>query len=235
MELGKADSYLTVLKKIGAGKMHFRLLRWWKDTSQTARASVRITGEEAKCLCHGFMKLIDHLMTGDVKKDLQLYCQAYAALKLRDAASVFVRVHITECDIDMLETACSLLFAVYHFFMKANLTIWTICYVVPQHTRDMFEKYGLGLGILSMQGREAKHKKIMAYLHHTSTLPKTKKWVHAFRHEYADLLLTKPEKKHQRKRPESEKIIPDRFKEDDTAECLLQWALGNVAFVPVRQ
>ena len=162
VELGKADSYFTVLKKIGAGKIHFHLLRWWKETPQTARASVCITGVQAKYLCHGVMRFIDHLTTWDVKKNLQLSCQAYAALKLRDAASVFVRVHITECDIQLLESVCISLLAVYHCFMKANLTIWKICYVVPQHTKKIFEKYGLGLGILL-------HKKLMAYLNQTSS------------------------------------------------------------------
>ena len=38
---------------------------------------------------------------------------------------------------------------------------------MPAHTKDMFGKYGLGLGLNSMEGREAKHVSIARYCRNT--------------------------------------------------------------------
>lgn len=34
--------------------------------------------------------------------------------------------------------------------------MWTIEHIIPTHTRDVYKKYGRGLGIVTMEGREAK-------------------------------------------------------------------------------
>ena len=39
------------------------------------------------------------------------------------------------------------------FFFHVNPTVWTIGHIVPAHARDMKSKYGLGLGLNSMEGR----------------------------------------------------------------------------------
>jgi hypothetical protein len=89
---------------------------------------------------------------------LRLAAIAYCCLQLRDAISYFSRVNIDQAGIDGCKKACQ-------YFYNANMllfnnitpTIWTIGYAIPRHTQILFDKYGLGLGLNSMQGREAKH------------------------------------------------------------------------------
>ena len=47
------------------------------------------------------------------------------------------------------------------FFML--IPVWTISHIVPAHAQDMKSKYGLGLDLNSMQGRDAKHVFISKY------------------------------------------------------------------------
>lgn len=42
---------------------------------------------------------------------------------------------------------------------------------VPAHTRDMQKRYGMGIGLNSMEGREAKYISISRYSQHTYTVP----------------------------------------------------------------
>ena len=42
-------------------------------------------------------------------------------------------------------------------------TVWSIGHLAPVHTLWMFDKYGTGLGVNTMQGREAKHFQIASY------------------------------------------------------------------------
>ena len=56
-----------------------------------------------------------------------------------------------------------------------NPTVWTIGYAIPYHTAQ-FEKIGFGLGLNSMQGREAKHVKLAKYVENTCNVKKSMRW-----------------------------------------------------------
>lgn len=43
-------------------------------------------------------------------------------------------------------------------------TVWTIAVAIPYNTGKLLEKLGYGLGLNSMQGREAKHIKLELYV-----------------------------------------------------------------------
>ena len=58
-------------------------------------------------------------------------------------------------------------------------------HVVPAHTLEIKRKYGLGVGISSMEGREAKHIAISRYCKNTAYLHL---WEQIFRHEYISLI-----------------------------------------------
>ena len=58
-------------------------------------------------------------------------------------------------------------------------------HIVPAHCRQVFEKYEQGLGIVTMEGREAKHiflKKLSENTRYQN------RWMEIFRHEYIMLI-----------------------------------------------
>lgn len=63
--------------------------------------------------------------------------------------------------------------------------MWTIGHVEPVHTRDIFEKYGKGLLINSMKGREAKHQAVSRYAANSTNITR---WQSVFRHEFVLLI-----------------------------------------------
>lgn len=64
-------------------------------------------------------------------------------------------------------------------------TAWTLAHIVPAYVREMKHKYGKGLGLNSMEGREAKHVFISKYSVNTNY---HLRWTQIFRHEYISLI-----------------------------------------------
>ena len=127
---------------------------------------------------HNFMFLIDLLeekSTGMVSK--QLHIHAY--LCLCDAVSLFTRINISDEEVSTLQQHCNSFFHGYCLFFSVNPTVWTLGHVVPFHTKEMKSKYGMGLGLNSMEGREAKHIAISRYCRNTAYLYR---WEQIFRH-----------------------------------------------------
>ena len=60
-------------------------------------------------------------------------------------------------------------------------TVWTVGYAIPYHFGMLCEKYGVGLGINSMQGQEAKHVCSQQYARHSSV---SKRWHNVLKHRY---------------------------------------------------
>jgi hypothetical protein len=56
---------------------------------------------------------------------------------------------------------------------------------IPAHALDVFEKYQLGLNVVSMEGRESKHIAIGRYSKNTNF---TGRWEQIFRHEFVRLI-----------------------------------------------
>ena len=68
---------------------------------------------------------------------------------------------------------------------SVNPTVWTIGHIIPAHTKEVHEKYGQGLGIVTMEGREAKHialKKLSENTFHK------RHWYEIFKHEFVMLV-----------------------------------------------
>jgi hypothetical protein len=122
---------------------------------------------------------------------LRLHVLAFMGLRLRDSCALYNAVHITEENVRDLETKCKEYFnASLLFCGKESITptVWTIGYVVPFHTRKMYNTFGYGLGLNTMQGREAKHIKLAKYMENTSNVRKSQRWWTVFRHEYVSLV-----------------------------------------------
>ena len=71
--------------------------------------------------------------------------------------------------------ACSLLLD------KVTPTVWTVGYAIPFHAELLFKKFGVGLGMNSMQGREAKHIRIAQFSKHATL---TARWTSVLKHDY---------------------------------------------------
>ena len=63
--------------------------------------------------------------------------------------------------------------------------MWTIDHVVPVHTREIFQKYGKGLLMNSMEGSEAKHQVVSRYAANSTNITR---WQSVFRHEFVSLI-----------------------------------------------
>ena len=70
--------------------------------------------------------------------------------------SLFSRLAISDEEVSELKTLCTNYFRANAVFFYVNPTVWTIGHLVPAHTQHKKEKYGFGLGLNSMEGREAK-------------------------------------------------------------------------------
>ena len=114
-----------------------------------------------------------------------LHVIAYICLCLRDCVSLFSRIEITDEQVSELKAICTRYFRANAIFFHVNPTVWTIGHIVPAHTQDMKSKYGLGLALNSMEGREAKHVFISKYSNNTMFYSR---WEQIFLHEFVSLL-----------------------------------------------
>ena len=70
-------------------------------------------------------------------------------------------------------------------YFQHHPTAWTLSHIIPAHTKDMKGKYGMGLGLNSMEGREAKHIFIARYNFNTNY---QSRWEQFFRHAFISLV-----------------------------------------------
>lgn len=82
---------------------------------------------------------------------------AYICLCLRDCVSFCSRLAISDDQVSEMRGHRTNYFQANALFFYVNPTVWTIGHLVPAHTQQMKKKYGLGLGLKSMERREAKH------------------------------------------------------------------------------
>ena len=108
-----------------------------------------------------------------------IYILAYICLCLKDAVSLFSRLDISDNEIRDLSEHCTNYFCANALFFNVNPTVWTVGFIVPAHTQHMKGTYGLGLN--SMEGREAKHMFVAKYSKNTNY---QNRWEQVFQHEF---------------------------------------------------
>ena len=64
-------------------------------------------------------------------------------------------------------------------------TVWSIGHLVYPHSKKMFDKFCVRLGINTMKGREAKHVQIASYARNSLF---KQRWSQVFRHDYINKL-----------------------------------------------
>ncbi|KAJ7371883.1 hypothetical protein OS493_022604 [Desmophyllum pertusum] len=134
----------------------------------------KFTGMESKNFSLNFAFLIQEVLSmsrlsqGSV---LKLHALAFVGLKLRDSASIYSRVEESKAQVDDAKTLCQDYFKANVLFLNGvNPTVWTLGYAIPHYTKQLFEELGYGLGLNSMQGRDAKHVKLATYVKNTCNM-----------------------------------------------------------------
>ena len=79
-------------------------------------------------------------------------------------SKAFLKIH------EDLDEARQNFFISCALILQVNPSVWTLGHVVPVLTREMFEIYGKGLALNSMEGSEAKHQAIFWYAFKTNFL-----------------------------------------------------------------
>ena len=211
--------------------------KWYNEKRKKGQDfTYRFTGKESKCFSWNFGHVTETLleMKPDRNTAFKLHALHKAAEKLHDSVSLFSRVRITEEQILQLEKSCMEYFNVNALFLqKVNPTVWTVGYIVPLHTKELFQTLSFGLGLNTMQGREAKHIKLKKYMENTTNVQKSQRWRHVFRHEHIALVWLRDIDPHsakyrrqslegQAKGVEGEYYIPKQCRESDYCFCGLR-------------
>ena len=177
-------AYLNTLKDtLKLSRLVKKLMHWFKD-GRKGSFSYRFTGKETKVFCRKFGFVIQSLSNTENSPQvkLRLAALAFCGQQLRDAISYFSRVNINEQEIKMCQQACQHFYNICALlFKEVTPTVWTIGYAVPRHLKILFDKYKVGLGINSMQGREAKHVRLAQFAMHST---KYTRWSMVLRHDY---------------------------------------------------
>ena len=177
--------YMTVLRNVVRANRVFKKVRKWFNEGRTNEFSYRFTGKDTKLFCHKFMYLVKALdFEGQTPcQKMFVYVYAYVGVQLRDATSLFSRVSPPPNYLSSLKESCRNYFNSVCLFFSSRVTptVWTIGYAIPYHAKIVFDKFAFGLGINTMQGREAKHTMISKFASHSTP---GLRWRLIFRHEF---------------------------------------------------
>ena len=77
----------------------------------------------------------------------------YIGIKLRDCAAIFSMYHLTEENLAKLDQLPHDYFTAVALFGHVSCTVWSIGHLVYPHSKKMFDKFRVGLGIKTKQGR----------------------------------------------------------------------------------
>ncbi|CAH3148835.1 unnamed protein product [Porites lobata] len=167
-DLPDSSPLLTFLKclkdTLKCGRLYKAFLRWFSEKRKKGISfSYRFTGLESKYFCWQFATLIQELLkipTLSKGHVLKLHTLSFIGVKLRDAVSIYSRVEISIEQVENLKVLCQQFFNANSLLLTdVTPTVWTVGVAIPYHTSKLYQKLGYGLGLNSMQGREAKHKR----------------------------------------------------------------------------
>ncbi|CAH1261725.1 Hypp2443 [Branchiostoma lanceolatum] len=134
----------------------------------TQPASFRLIGEHGIKLAKYSYRLFDTLVipNEDKASRVRLYALGTAAHALRDAGALFNKVTTDEAELNKLESCLELYYNLHCLFLpeSGNLTVWTMAKAIPYYARKLYDEYGAGYGVVSMQEKEAKNATIKSDL-----------------------------------------------------------------------
>ncbi|CAH1248480.1 Hypp8161 [Branchiostoma lanceolatum] len=137
-------------------------------TTRHRKLGIRFIGENAiRTLRYGH-RLVDSLATPDEDEKGKVVREVLGTMihLLRDAASIYNKHETTEAELTEMERLLDLYYNLFCLFLpeRANLTVWTVAKAIPHYARKLYDEYGVGYGVVSMQGKEAKNAKVKEYL-----------------------------------------------------------------------
>lgn len=184
------SKFVHVLKsKCQLSRLANKVIRWFNETKADGKYfEYRLTGRDSRMYLHNFMYLVESLesATDSARQTFRLHTFAFVSLQLRNAVSLFCRMFFTDSQLQELTTYCTNYFRACSLFLgRVTPTVWHLGHVVPVHAKDVSSKYGKGLAITSMEGREAKHIAISRYSKNTNH---GMRWQQIFCHEFLSLI-----------------------------------------------
>ena len=123
--------------------------------------SIRLIGEQAVQLARYSYRLLDSLAMENESEQERVKRLALCKISqlLRDAATLFNKVHVTSAEVSQLKEICQIYFNIYALFLpeSLNITVWTLGYALPYHADLLYKEFKIGYGIISLQAKESKH------------------------------------------------------------------------------
>ena len=221
---------LSLQNEVKAKCLAKKVRKWFDETHASGpELKYRFTGKDSRRLCHNFMSLVKSLSNdNDSKADRQgILVLAFMGQRLRDSVSLFNRFDINKADLDQLQHAASEYYRVNAMFVvdAVNPTIWTLGHIVPVHAYQVFQKYNQGLGIVTMEGREAKHIFLKKLSENTTY---QRRWHDIFKHEFIMLIwLSEQGITHSDRSSKNVAYIPHTVLDKDPLYCYCGLAKQN--------
>ncbi|CAH3194065.1 unnamed protein product [Porites evermanni] len=135
------------------------------------------------------------------------------------------KVEVSIEQVENLKVLCQQFFNANSLLLTdVTPTVWTVGVAIPYHTSKLHQKLGYGLGLNSMQGREAKHVKLAKYVENTCNARKSLRWWTVFRHEFVSMVWLREKDPYSiayrcEKRNISDSYIPKRVRDCDDRFC----------------
>ena len=180
--------YHSIRFIVKASRLAKKIRKWFADDRMKNKVlEYRFTSKESRLFCHNFMSIVESLKTDadQTSHTFKLHAFAYTGMNLRDAVSLFSSVTMSSEQVQSLHRVCSNFFRATALFLSCTPTSWTVGHVVPVHAKQIQDTLGMGLGINTMEGREAKHITLAKFTNNTQF---NNRWDQVFRHEYISLL-----------------------------------------------
>lgn len=176
--------------KVKTGRLAKKVMKWFDETQgKQGDLQYRFTGKESRLFCHNFSRLLFVLkQEGDNRKQrLTILILLFIGVRLRDCCSIMNRFIIDGNQLDKLQSSAQEYFRANAMFLPTSVspTIWTIGHVVPEHAKQVYDKYTQGLLTVTMEGREAKHIALQRLSTNTTF---QQRWYEIFRHEFIMLI-----------------------------------------------
>ncbi|CAB3999878.1 Hypothetical predicted protein [Paramuricea clavata] len=162
------------------------------EAKRSNKLSVRLIGAQAIALARYSYRIVDSLQTANETEGEKLRQLALGKIVqyLRNAGGLFNNVYVNiPGEISQLNDFCTLYFNLLVLFFphSVNETVWTVAYALPYHAKQLYEKYGVGYGMLSLQAKESKHAGLKGELSMTNrsrSTDKNGKWWQLMRSNY---------------------------------------------------
>ena len=132
--------FLTCVRETAkCSRLYNSFVRWFGEKRKKGISfSYRFTGLESKNFSWNFPSLIQEVLsisTPSQSSILKLHVLAFVGLKLRDSASLYLRVEVSKAQVADVKTLCQDYFkAIVLFLNGVNPPVWTLGYAVPHHT-----------------------------------------------------------------------------------------------------